>query len=157
MIYKIGNIYYGFHIALGSSQDSKQQQMNSKELRFGLYYAVHERVFDSFVTQPLVPTSVHGDVVYTALAPGAALSQLEVFAGLSGSLPPLSNTLCVGWTIVWGHKDQYGILFRSRQNLSRASIERNACVKRRSRHAAPSPVWPSDINAAKKVGIVIKE
>lgn len=69
MIYKVGSVYHAFQVTEGKSHDAKQHQINSviqrlqigvdgKELR--LYYAVHEAVFDSFVTNPVSPASAAG-------------------------------------------------------------------------------------------------
>lgn len=60
MIYRVESIFYAFQVTLGKSHDVKQQQIDAlvqrleigtdgKELR--LYYAVHEGVFDKFVTK----------------------------------------------------------------------------------------------------------
>lgn len=73
MVYKAGNVYYAFQIILGNSHDAKQQQIDSlvqrlqigtgeRELR--LYYAVHEGVFENFVTKPVVQNSVPGVSIF---------------------------------------------------------------------------------------------
>ena len=73
MIYKVGNIYHAFQITLGNSHDAKQRQIDSlvqrlqigigeRELR--LYYAVHEGVFDNFVTKPVKPNAVPGVSIF---------------------------------------------------------------------------------------------
>lgn len=73
MIYRVGNVYYAFQVTLGKSHDVKQQQVNSlvqrlqigtvgRELR--LYYAVHEGVFDNFVTKPAAVNVVPGVSVF---------------------------------------------------------------------------------------------
>jgi hypothetical protein len=73
MIYKIGNTYYAFQITLGKSHDAKQHQINAlvQRLQIGtggrqlrLYYAVHEGVFDNFVTNPVGPTAVLGVSIF---------------------------------------------------------------------------------------------
>lgn len=64
MIYKDGTIYHAFQITEGKSHKARQRQINSvahrlqigtdaRELR--LYYAVHDGVFDNFVTEPVKP------------------------------------------------------------------------------------------------------
>jgi len=73
MTYKVGNIYYAFQITLGNSHDAKQRQIDylvqrlqigigGRELR--LYYAVHEGVFDSFVTKPVTSNAVPGVLIF---------------------------------------------------------------------------------------------
>jgi hypothetical protein len=73
MIYKVGTIYHAFQITEGKSHDANQLQIKSlaqrlqigsggRELR--LYYAVHEGIFDSFVTNPVAPNDVHGVSIF---------------------------------------------------------------------------------------------
>lgn len=66
MIYKNENIYYAFQITSSKSHDANQALLDSlvKKLDIGtggrkleLYYAVHEGVFDNFVTNPVAPNS----------------------------------------------------------------------------------------------------
>jgi hypothetical protein len=77
MIYKVGNIYYAFQVTIGKSHDAKQRQINNlvQQLQIGtagrelkLYYAVHEGVFDNFVTKP----------VTVNLAPGVSIFHLKL-------------------------------------------------------------------------------
>ena len=81
MIYKVGNIYYAFQITLGGTHDAKQHQIDSlvQRLQIGiagrqlrLYYAVHEEVFDTFVTKPVAPNA----------APGVSIFHLKLEKGL---------------------------------------------------------------------------
>jgi len=84
MIYKIGNIYYAFQITLGKSHDAKHGQIDSlvQQLQIGVggrelrvYYAVHEGVFNNFVTKPVAPNSV----------PGVSIWHLKLEKGLVAS------------------------------------------------------------------------
>ena len=81
MIYRVDTIFFAFQVTLGKSHDVKQQQIDAlvqrleigthgKELR--LYYAVHEGVFDHFVTKP----------VSVNYAPGVSVFHLRVVNGL---------------------------------------------------------------------------
>jgi hypothetical protein len=73
MIYKVGTIYHALQVTEGKSHKAKRNQITSlvnrlqigiggRELR--LYFAVHEGVFDSFVTDPVTPVSVNGVSYY---------------------------------------------------------------------------------------------
>lgn len=73
MIYKDGTIYHAFQITEGKSHKARQRQINSvahrlqigtnaRELR--LYYAVHDGVFDNFVTEPVKPVFSDGVSIY---------------------------------------------------------------------------------------------
>lgn len=73
MIYKNKSIYYAFKITSSKTHDAKQHQIDSlvKHLQIGtgggkleLYHAVHERVFDSFVTNPVAPKSALGVAIF---------------------------------------------------------------------------------------------
>lgn len=73
MIYKNGNIYYAFQVAMGKSHDAKQHQIDAlvAQLHIGtgdrtleLYYAIHEGVFDDFATKPVEPTANHGVSIF---------------------------------------------------------------------------------------------
>ena len=73
MIYKEGTIYHAFQVTEGKSHKAKRRQIISvaerlqtgsdgRELR--LYYAVHDGVFDSFVTDPVQPVRPTGVSIY---------------------------------------------------------------------------------------------
>jgi hypothetical protein len=73
MIYRVGSIYYAFQITIGKSHDAKQQQISTlvQRLQIGtggrelkLYYAVHEGVFDNFVTKPVEANAVPGVSIF---------------------------------------------------------------------------------------------
>lgn len=70
MIFKIGNIYYAFQVTIGKTHEAKQQQIDTivRDLPIGgtsgqelrLFFAVHEGVYDDFVTSPVEPLSRPG-------------------------------------------------------------------------------------------------
>ena len=72
MVYKRGSIFHAFQVTVGRTHDSKEAQIRAiasrllthagDELR--LYYAVHESIFDSFVTNPVRPIAVQGVSLY---------------------------------------------------------------------------------------------
>jgi hypothetical protein len=72
MVYKRGSVFYAFQVTTGRTHDCKEAQIRTiasclltppgDELQ--LYDAVHESVFDSFVTNPVCPTAVKGVSVY---------------------------------------------------------------------------------------------
>ncbi len=73
MIYRVGSIYYAFQINTGKSHDSTEQHISSlfQRLQIGtvcmelsLYYAVHEGVFDNFVTKPVEVNAVPGVSIF---------------------------------------------------------------------------------------------
>ena len=74
IIYKVGAVYHAFKVTKGKSHEAKQRMINilvnrlqigscGRELR--LYYAVHEGVFDNFVTDPTAPAAtINGVSIY---------------------------------------------------------------------------------------------
>jgi len=73
MIYKSGNTYYAFQLTVGKSHDAKARQIIDlvRQLHIGvggrrliLFYAVHEGVFDDFVTKPVAPTMSNGVSIF---------------------------------------------------------------------------------------------
>jgi hypothetical protein len=73
MIYKTSNAYYAFQVTIGVVHDAKQRQIDAlvSALQIGtggrqlhLFYAVHEAVFDRFVTNPVEPRSNAGVTIY---------------------------------------------------------------------------------------------
>lgn len=73
MIFKRGNIYYAFQVTIGKTHDVKAPQIRAlvDDLEIGtdggelrLFYAVHEGVFDDFVTNPVISTSPAGISIY---------------------------------------------------------------------------------------------
>ena len=73
MIYKVGTIYHAFQVTEGKSHDATQRLINAlaqrlqigsggRELR--LYYAVHDGVFDNFLTKPVEPGCPTGVSIY---------------------------------------------------------------------------------------------
>ena len=76
MIFKIGNVYYAFQVTIGKKHkatkaaeiqkvvDALGITNNNSGLELRLFYAVHERVFDDFVTDPTVPYSPPGVSAY---------------------------------------------------------------------------------------------
>jgi hypothetical protein len=69
MIFKMGSIYYAFQVTFGKTHDAKQQQIDTiiHDLSIGtggrelhLFFAVHEGVYDDFVTSPVEPPTRPG-------------------------------------------------------------------------------------------------
>ena len=74
MIFKRGLVYFAFQVTIGRTpHDAKQAQINevANRLQIGvggrelkLYYAVHDGLFDGFVTNPVQPICPTGLSIY---------------------------------------------------------------------------------------------
>lgn len=73
MIFKVGNIYYAFQVTIGAKHKATKAEIQKVVDALGiskdgpqlhLVYAVHEGVFDNFVTDPTVPFAPPGVSVY---------------------------------------------------------------------------------------------
>ena len=73
MIFKKNNVYHAFQVTTGKKHEATKAEtlkvvdslgINSGGPELRLYYAVHEGVFDEFVTEPTIPFSPAGMSVH---------------------------------------------------------------------------------------------
>ena len=73
MIFKTGNVYYAFQVTIGTKHKATKAEIQKVVYTLGitnggpelrLVYAVHEGVFDNFVTDPTVPFAPPGVSAY---------------------------------------------------------------------------------------------